>query len=223
MKFAVRRAGVTLGHGHVVDHERRHGIVVGDRAETLAVGDRGVRRVGEVDEVALVRLVQGVAVDGDGDGLRRFACQEDEGSAGAEVVARRRRGSVRRRVVDRHGPPADRAERDREVGHHGAAVALRDRDVVDRERGLRIVVVDRAQALPVGDRRVDRVGEVQRVRLVRLVEEVTVDEHGHLLRGLPRGEVERPAAGRVIRRRGRRAVQRRIVNRGGAAARGSSA
>ena len=42
-------------------------VVVGDRADALPVGDRGVRRVREVDGERLVRLVEQVAVDRDGD------------------------------------------------------------------------------------------------------------------------------------------------------------
>ena len=53
----------------VVDRERRLGVVVGDRAEAAASAIGRVARVAEVDAEGLVDLVQGVAVDRDGDVL----------------------------------------------------------------------------------------------------------------------------------------------------------
>ena len=82
-------AGVALGHGHVVDRQGRRRVVVGDRADALAVGDRGVDRLGQVDEEGLVDLVEHVALDLDGEGLGGLAGGEDERAAGGGVVAGR--------------------------------------------------------------------------------------------------------------------------------------
>ena len=92
-------------------------------------------------------------------------------------------------------------------------MAFAHRDVVDRERGRRVVVGDRASPLSVGDRCVYWVREVDVVGLVCLIERVAVDGDAHGLRRLPRIEGERGACREVVGRRRRRPVCGRIVDR----------
>ena len=56
-----------LGDRHVVDRQRRRGVVVGDGADALGVGDRGVDGAAQVDEERLVGLVERVADDRHGE------------------------------------------------------------------------------------------------------------------------------------------------------------
>ena len=86
-------AAVALGDRHVVDRDRRLCVVVGDRAQPEVVAERRVGRARERDRVVLVvGLVEHVARDRHGDGLRRVARREAELAAhGAEVLRVRSR------------------------------------------------------------------------------------------------------------------------------------
>jgi hypothetical protein len=95
-----------------------------------------------------------------------------------------------------------------------ARITLDDGDVVDRKRGCRIVVEDGPQACAVGDRRVDRVGEDDRVRLIRFVEYIAVHLHSQRLRGLPGRDRQCPARGLVVAGRVRVYVACRVVDCG---------
>ena len=61
----VHRPAVAFRHRDVADGQRRQGrrVVVGDRPQALAVGDRRARGAGQVHEEGLGRLDGGVAVD----------------------------------------------------------------------------------------------------------------------------------------------------------------
>ena len=209
----IRRPALALRHRDVIDRQGGEAVVVDDRPDPLAIEDRRVRRIREVEEVRLVRLVDHVASDGDVHRLRRLSSRKDDRSGARLVVARRLRGPVGGCVVDGDLAAARRAERDGEVRLHVSAIALDHRHVVHGQRGRAVVVCDRARAQAVADRRVPRVGEVDGVRLVRLVEQVAVDEDRELLRGLAGRERERPARRLVVGGRLRRSVGGRVVHR----------
>jgi hypothetical protein len=83
-------------------------------------------------------------------------------------------------------------QRNGEDGVGGSAVALDHRDVVDGQRRKVVVVDDRAEALPVGERRVDRVGEVHLERFGHLEHRVARDGYRDLLGGTPAAKVNVP-------------------------------
>ena len=128
--------------------ERRRGVVVGDRAEALRVGDRGVRprwlrltmKLSSTSSrrsplTGTVTVLAGLA------GREGRACRWPPGSRPA-----RSRVPSAGRVVD--ASPAGRWRRRGvtvNVDVARAGVALGDRHVVDRERGQRVVVGDRAE------------------------------------------------------------------------------
>ena len=110
-------------------------IIVGDGAETLAVADGGaVGRIRQTDVEGLVRLHLGVAVDRDRDRLRVLVGPEMQRVGGRDIVA----------VGDSGGPVGGgvvhikccraAAACDREGRRLRTAVALADRDVIDRNR-----------------------------------------------------------------------------------------
>src|SRR5207245_1356872 len=96
-------AGVALGSRDVTNRNGWHAVVVGDGAETLSVGDRGVARVGQIDGEGLVGLVGVVAVDLHGDGLDGLAGGEADRARRRRVVRGSRRSAVVGGVVDRDG------------------------------------------------------------------------------------------------------------------------
>src|SRR5205807_2082371 len=85
--------------GDVIDAEGGRGVVVGDRADTLAVGNGGVDRRAEVDVEGLVGLEGDVAADLDGDRLGRVAGEEGQVAGLALVVAAGAGHGAGRRVV----------------------------------------------------------------------------------------------------------------------------
>jgi hypothetical protein len=150
----------------------------------LTVHDDCVRRVREVDEVRLVGFDLVVGRDTHVEGPVGLTGRERERSASGVVIATGDGGPVGGRILHGHRLPARRAQRDGELGLRIARITLDNGDVVDRKRGQRIVVEDGPQACAVGDRRVDRVREDDRVRLIRFVEDVAVHLHRQRLRGL---------------------------------------
>src|SRR5262249_25104483 len=185
-----RAAGVALDHRRVADGDRRQGVVIGDRAGGLRAAEGGSGRVGQVQVERLVRLVGGVAVDQDGDRLRRDAGVEGQRAGGRLVVAAGGGGGpVGGGVVDRDRRGLGLVEADGEGERLGAALALGGQDVGDGDRrGLGVVVVDVAQAEGVVDGGVGRVVQVDGEGLVRLVQGVAVDQDGERLGGLARAE-----------------------------------
>ena len=114
---------------------RRCAIIVGDGADALTVADGGaVGRIRQNDVEGLVRLHLGVAIDRDRDRLRVLVGPEMQRVGGRDIVA----------VGDSGGPVGGgvvhvkccraAAAGDREGCHLRPAVALADRDVVDRDR-----------------------------------------------------------------------------------------
>ena len=77
----------------------------------------------------------------------------------------------------------------------------------------RVVVRYGARRLAVADATARRVGEPEAERLLALVDSVVADRHVHRLRGLTRGEGQRPARRRVVLARRRRAVRSGVVHR----------
>ena len=103
-----------------------------------AVRERRVRGARQVEEEALVRLVEHVAVDEHGDRLRGLA---RPGSRASRSPPRSRparpQSSFARGVRDRDVLAADRAEADGEGRIGRARIALGDGDVADRQRRRR--------------------------------------------------------------------------------------
>src|SRR6185436_11231345 len=122
----VRRAGVALVQGHVVDGDRRSGIVVGDRPRADRGGDGRVVGVRQRHAIGLVRLVEHVALQRDRDRLGRRPGGERERAGGRRVVRRSGGGQVAGRVVHRDGLAARRGQGGGERGRRGAGVHLGD-------------------------------------------------------------------------------------------------
>ena len=158
----VDRARVAFRDGRVGDRERRRRVLIVDRPNADQVAEAGVQRAREADDELFIALIEHIAVHCHSDRLRRLSSGELKRSAGRHVVGRRGRRGARRGVLDPHEAAADRRERDREGRIDRSRVAFGHRDVVDRERGQRIVVGDRGEALVVGDRRVDPRSQAQR-------------------------------------------------------------
>src|SRR5262249_40738458 len=140
----------TLGLAHVVDGERRLGVVVGDGAGAGGGGDGRDGGVAGGGGEGRVGLELGVAVDQHGHRLRRPAVgRERQRAAGARVVGRRvarARRAVGGGVLDGDGLVTGVAQADGEHERRRAAVALGQRHVVDGEGGLGVVVADGAGA-----------------------------------------------------------------------------
>src|SRR5262249_51143350 len=66
-KQGVGSAAVAFGEAHVVDGQGGQGIIIVDGTDTLAIAERGVGGVGQVEQEGLVSLIEGVAEDFDGD------------------------------------------------------------------------------------------------------------------------------------------------------------
>ena len=178
-------------------------VVVDDRA--LALARRAI-----VAPLAPLRLTKKVsfaldlrvALDVDGDRLARLPGGERQRAAGDGVVAFAG-GAVLRGPVDGAGAARVAGAGDGEVERRRAAVAFVRRHVVDRQRRRRgadaVVVLDRADAGRVGDRRAAG-GVAQRdvERLVGLVGGVAVDVDRDLLARLARGEGNDDGAGAVV-------------------------
>ena len=135
----VRRPEVAIGpavakqHIHdcqdrVGDGERR---LVGDGAGGGSVLDGSAPGVAEGDGERLGLLLDRVLDGGDGDGLRRLAGREPEGSRGGGVVGAQPGGPVGGGVVDGDGLGAGPAQGDEELGR----VSLLDGVVGDVEQG----------------------------------------------------------------------------------------
>src|SRR5262249_18530881 len=101
----------------------------------------------------------GVAEDGDGELLRRDAGREGQGAGGRGVVGAGAGGAVGGGEAhgDRLGTGAGQGDGEDRVG--GAGIALRHRDVGDREGRPALVVEDGADTLPVAGRRVGLVAQ----------------------------------------------------------------
>ena len=157
---------------------RAGGVVVQDRPHSHAVLDRRVGGAGELDEERLVGLHLGVAVHGDADVLRRLAGREGERAARCRVVGGRLGRPVGGVVVDRDRLLRRAGQGHRERRRRGARAPLGDAHVPDRQRGERVVVDDRALALPVAEDDVARDDrQVHEVVLVLLVDRVAVNLH----------------------------------------------
>src|SRR5262249_3538161 len=141
-------------------------LVVPDRADRGAAADGGSRRGAQRQGERLRPLVERVAHYGHHHRLRRLPLAEADGTARGRVLRPGGGGARRRGIVRRDRLAAGRRERDREHHVRRPGVPLLDRGVPDREGGERIVVVDRAHARAVRDRRAHRVAEVQREGLV---------------------------------------------------------
>src|SRR5262249_38574695 len=123
--------------GHVADADAR--FVVHDGACALAVGDGRVGRAAQVDEEALVRLGEPVAVDEHGDGPGRLAGGDRQRARGGLVVAAGRGGAAGGGVGDRDRLAGGSGQGHGEGGRPRTGVALGDRHVAygDRRRGRR--------------------------------------------------------------------------------------
>src|SRR6185503_8783440 len=218
---------VALEQGHVVDRdvgvEGRNHVVVFDRAQALVVGDLGVLRgARQVDDEVLVVLHVCVAHDRDRDRLRELALGEAQLAAGGGVVGGLGGGPVGGLVVDRDGAGGGLRERDRELEVLGAgAVALEQGHVVDRDVRVEgrnhVVVLDRAQALVVGDLGVLRgARQVDDEVLVVLHVCVAHDRDRDRLRELALGEAQLAAGGGVVGGLGGGPVGGLVVDRDGA-------
>src|SRR5690606_19230950 len=148
------RTAVALGSHDVVDR-KGGGVVVLDRPDCGGVGqgDPGVGDVLEDHREGLVVLDEVVTGDGDGHGLGCGRCSvEDQGPGAGNVVAAGAGGDAAGGVVDTDSTLDGQSEGDREDQVSGpGGVTLGDRDVVDGEGGM-VVVLNRAEAAAVGDR-----------------------------------------------------------------------
>ena len=160
---------------HVVDRQRRRGVVVRDRPQARAVGNRRVDRIRQRHVERLGRLVQGVFQDRHGDRRRRAARRNAPAAAGRRVVRPRRRRTVRRGEGKAHVQTAGRRQADRERRRAGIFV---HRHVVDRQRRGRVVVDDRAHSRGVGNRGVESTGHVDIERIGALAQGIFQDRHG---------------------------------------------
>lgn len=178
------RPRIPLDHGDVVDAQQRRGIetksdiVIRDRTDSLAIGDRCVCGCRKIDEESFVRLDERVAVDCDAESSGGDAHPERERRRSRSVVAVRRRCcAVAGRVVHRHWNARQSRETDREGQRRGASSSLRHRDIVnaDRHTGLVIGVghqdIARVQSAvgkihAHGSRRDDRVGHIAVIQRV---------------------------------------------------------
>src|SRR5262249_30269736 len=158
------------------------------------------------DVEGLGGLVEQVTDDRHGELLRGDPRREGQGAGGRRVVLAGERGAVVGGEADGGSERGRTGEAHREDRVARAGVALGHRDVIDGERGRRIVVGDRRDALAVADGGVDRVGEVEAEGLVVLVDRVAQDRHRDLLRGGARRERQRSGGGRVVLARDGRAV-----------------
>ena len=211
---------------------RRRGVarvVVGDRA---GEGEESRRRTGGVDlgpadDDRLVLLNRHVVDDGDVERCRQVSRQHHDGAGrpceevGVVVRDRRRAGhaaAVDGRTIDRL-LVARAVERERERHRPRGFV---DRHVLHRCRRRRVFAhnPDRGR----GIRRQRRAGNAREIHVEaqrrRLVDIVVRDRDRDRLRGLARGECQRPRGGRVVLTFRRRVRARRVVHRHRRAARG---
>jgi hypothetical protein len=89
-------------------------------------------------------------------------------------------------------------------------------NVVDRERDLRIVVEDRPCPPGVAEGSAHRIRKVERVRLVQLVQRLSDDSDGNLLRELAGCKGERARRRGVVAGGFRRPVRSRVIDGYGA-------
>src|SRR5205823_523601 len=118
----------------------------------------------------------------------------------------RRRRAVGGGVSDRHRLAARGREADREGQVVRAGIALAGGGIINRDRGRRVIVDDRADGLPIAEGGVGRGRQVEEERLIRLVEHIAQDRNGDGLGGRAERECERTARHGVIDARRRRAV-----------------
>ncbi len=214
--------GDGLDDREVGDGEARR-VVVQDRPLALRVTQGGIDRAREVDDERLVGLEHAVAEHAHAHRLARGPRREDDRRRPRNVVRPGRGRAVGGRVVDSHDPPTGGGERDGEAGDRRPRVAFRDRDVVDRNRRRRVVVVDRARALSVRDEGSGGAGEVHEEGFVRLVQEVADHLHRDRTRGRTHREGERPGRRGVVSPRSGRAGGSGVVDRHRLPARGREA
>src|SRR5207302_6772527 len=154
----------------------------------------------------LLRLVHVVPGDRHGHGLRGLPGGEGQRPGGRPVVAGRGGRTVGGGVVHGHRLLGASCQRDREVEVRGAGIPLVRADVPHRQGVRGVVVHDGPQAGSVGEGRAGGVGQIHGEGLVGLVDGVPVHGHGERRGRLPPGEGEGARDGRVVRRRGGRAV-----------------
>src|SRR5262249_2678755 len=156
-----------------------------DRADAAVLREQRVAAVAEqVEEERLVGLLLAVAVDDDGDGLRRLAGGEGQRAAlGDVVVVAGRGGAVHGAELHRYRLIVGDRERDRQYEQRRLfAVAFLLRHVPDADS--RLVLDDGDDRLAVADPGALGAAEVDEERLVRLARAVAVDRQGDRLRRL---------------------------------------
>ena len=194
--------------GELLDRERTAVVVANGAGQR----GRGRRRVVDADEEreALVGLVRGVADHRNGNEDRPGRPGGERERAGARlVVGARHRGEIAGRVAHEDGLHARRRERERERRVRRAGVPLEHLGLRDRQDRT-VVVEDRPGALRVAERRVHGRGQVDRERLVLLVDASrarTRTESGRCSDARREGQDARRR--RVVRGCGRGAVLRR--------------
>src|SRR6185437_6055530 len=122
-------------------------VVVRNGAQSLRVGDGGVRRAAQVHEERFAWLGRRVAPDRDGDGGRAVASSDGRGARRAVVVAACDGRSVCGRVVDADVLTARGGQRNREGRDLITSGTFGNRDVVDAQGRRRVVVGDRTETL----------------------------------------------------------------------------
>src|SRR5262245_53007131 len=181
-------------------------IVVEDRAEAALLDEQ--RIAAEVEQVQVEPLAGFplvVALDLDGDGLRRFTGGEGQRAGLGGVVLAGLGGAVHGAVRHRHRLIVGDRERDRE-GEQGRLILLALRLAHSADADTRLVVRDGGRALTVDDGCVGRVSQVDEEGLVRLGEAVAVDQHGDLPRRLAGRDDQCARGGLVVAAGRRRAV-----------------
>ena len=132
----LNRASITL-HNRYVIHRQSWQIVVRDGTDSLAIRQRSVTRIGEVQEERFVQLDGCVAIDDNDDGLLRLSRREGQLAVGRLVVDTRGGGPVGCAVAYGHLHVALLREGHSEHGLDRAGVALSNGHIVDRyRRGL---------------------------------------------------------------------------------------
>src|SRR5439155_217147 len=145
-----------LGLAHVIDRQRGSRIVVHDRARTGVLHEARLDGAAQLDREGLAQIEGRVRADLDRDGLARVTRREGQRAGLADVVGRARGGGGATAVAG--GGPVDRREADRVCLGGGPPLgpplfpyttpfrsALGLAHVIDRQRGSRIVVHDRAR------------------------------------------------------------------------------
>src|SRR5947208_436042 len=206
-----RAARAALGLAHVIDRQRGSRIVVHDRARAGVLRDGRAGGTAQLDREGLAQLEGRVRADLDRDGLARVAWREGQRAGLADVVGRARGGGGATAVAG--GGPVDRREADRDRLGGGPGLAHREGEdrraaraalglahVIDRQRGSRIVVHDRARAGVLRDGRAGGTAQLDREGLAQL-------------EGRVRADLDRDGLARVTRREGQRAGLADVVGR----------